>query len=1339
MARKQTGDNPPEDQNTGSADGEEKTPNIQADHNSLALGSFHVEGDVDAPVVFGHGNVVTVGFTAEQASAFLEEIRRDFQPKPFDGTCPYKGLDVFTEDDVDLFFGRESIVKDLVSRVNESRAVFVTGASGSGKSSLVRAGLIPALKKAESSRRWLYAALTPERDPFEALARAFSRLKDPSLGTYFREHNQQASALNDCAESALSDDPNQRLVLFVDQFEEVFTQLSQDKTRRFIDLIDHAATVENGRLILLFSLRSDFLSICQTYPQLNALLGGKYAFAPIGAMQPYELASAIAQPALRAGLKIDPALVAQIINDMQGEPGALPLMQFALKDLFDSQKAEGGVIALTLDDYLGHSGIHKALERHADHAFARLSEGEQELARSIFSGLIEIGRGTQDTRRTALFEELVPANTNPEEIRTVVQKLAGARLIITDERAGKDTVTIAHEKLIDAWPWLKKLVNENREAIALQNEIATDAKEWDDHGRDPSYLYTGARLANAREKLEAKKLVLSGLAQAFIETGVKAHRDELEAERQRANQLRMRSVYLTFALAVALIAVGGAIFFGIQSRQQARIALGRQLAAQAQAINTARSSKQMIAVLLAIKSIELFPTSDAVIFLLNNDLSAHSISQETHDDTVTSVAFGPNSKYVVSGSADKTARVWEATTGKEIVRMTHQDVITSVAFSSDGKYIVSGSRDSTARVWEATTGKEIARMTHVSNVRSAAFSPDGRYVVSGSDDGTARVWEATTGKEIAGMGHEGPVYSFAFSPDGKYVVSGSNLTARVWKATTGKEIARMAHGAVVSSVAFSPECDSKPGAPLERCGRYIISGSRDGTARVWEATTGKEIARMNHEDWVISVDFSPDGKYVVSASRDGTARVWEATTGKEIARMTHEDWVWMVAFSPDGRYVVSGSDDGTARVWEATTGKEIAHMTHEGAVFSVAFSLDGRYVVSGTADGTARVWEVATDKKAHRMTHEGAVTLVAFSPDGRYVVSGSDDGTARVWKATTGKEIARMAHEDAVRSIAFSPDGKYIVSGSRNGTVHVWEVATGKEIVRMTHTDRVTSVAFSLDGRYVVSGSDDGTARVWEATTSKEIARMTHERAVRSVTFSPNGKYAVSGSDDGTARVWEANTGKEIARMIHEGAVTLVAFSPDGKYAVSGSDDGTARVWEANTGKEIARMTHERAVRSVTFSPDGRYVVSGSVDGTARVWEAPTSKEIARMTHEGAVTLVAFSADGRYVVSGSVDGTARVWEATTGNEIARMIHEDAVRSVAFSPDDKYVVSGSDDGTARVWMWQPADLIADACSRLPRNLTHAEWKQYIGDLLSYHAICPTLPIEPERTPAASPTP
>ncbi|HEX9074767.1 MAG TPA: ATP-binding protein, partial [Anaerolineae bacterium] len=471
---------------TNSSAGEPSSPSrLSASERGVVAG-----GDISGTVLTGDiAGDVTIGYTAAQVNALLAQITTTFTPKPFDGRCPYLGLDAFDEQDADRFFGREKLVAQLVSRVKDSRFLVIAGPSGSGKSSLVRAGLVHALKQGAlpNSDRWLYESLKPGRDPLEELARVASSLAESlNAGDDIRTRGlTDASILHRWVDIALKDDRTRRAVIFVDQFEEVFTQVAQENQRAaFLNLLTYAATVEAGRVTVLFALRSDFVSNCATYPQLNTLVNQQ--FIQIGAMEPDELVSAIARPALQVGLKIDPELIAQIMNDMQGEPGALPLMQFALKDLFDAEQARGGPIALRLDDYLARGGLRKALERHADAEFATLSAPEQQLARAIFSGLIEVGRGTEDTRRTALFQELVPAHGDEASVENVVRKLADARLVTVDVRAQVTqvrTVTLAHERLIDAWPWLRKLVNENRESIALQNQIAEAAREWDQHGR----------------------------------------------------------------------------------------------------------------------------------------------------------------------------------------------------------------------------------------------------------------------------------------------------------------------------------------------------------------------------------------------------------------------------------------------------------------------------------------------------------------------------------------------------------------------------------------------------------------------------------------------------------------------------------------------------------------------------------------------------------------------------------------------------------------------------------------------------------------------------------------
>lgn len=364
-----------------------------------------------------------------------------------------------------------------------------------------------------------------------------------------------------------------------------------------------------------------------------------------------------------------------------------------------------------------------------------------------------------------------------------------------------------------------------------------------------------------------------------------------------------------------------------------------------------------------------------------------------------------------------------------------------------------------------------------------------------------------------------------------------------------------------------------------------------------------------------------------------------------------------------------------------------------------------------------------------------------------------------MWEVTTGKEVVRISDDRGVWSAAFSPDGKFIVSTGCDtfdenlcgkGIITVWGASSGQRIAHTVHDGPISSIAFSPDGKYIVSGGYDKTARIWDTSTGKEIARMTYDGIVISVAFSPDGKYVASGDVSGIAVVWDATSGKEVSRMVHypDRSVNDVAFSPNGKYVVSGSSggDGTVRVWEAATGKEISIINYVDLdltpnVYAVGFSPDGKYVVSGSCDqaiiedvcikGSARVWAAETGREITRMVHEGSVNSVAFSPDAKYVLSMD-QHNVRVWEALTGQEVARMTQAIDVKSAAFSPDGKHIALGRGDGTLTIWEYRSEDLIADACSRLTRNLTGAEWKQYIGDALPYQAICSKLPIQPEPT-------
>lgn len=538
----------------------------------------------------------------------------------------------------------------------------------------------------------------------------------------------------------------------------------------------------------------------------------------------------------------------------------------------------------------------------------------------------------------------------------------------------------------------------------------------------------------------------------------------------------------------------------------------------------------------------------------------------------------------------------------------HDGGVLSVAMTPNGRRIVSGSWDKTVRIWEAATGRELAVLRgHEGWVESVAITPDGRRIVSGSADKTVRIWETQTGRELAVLrGHDDWVSSVAITSDGKRIVSGSwDKTVRIWDTEASRELAVLrGHGNRVTGVAISGD------------GRRVVSGSWDKTVRLWEADTGREVAVLSgHEDWVTSVAMSSDGRRIVSGADDKTARVWEADGGRELAVLRgHDGWVWSVAMTPDGQRVVTGSWDKSVRLWEASTGRELAAFHgHEDLVTSVAATEDGSTIVSASDDKTVRVWESGAGHELPILRgHEDWVETVALTPDGNRIVSGSWDKTVRVWESSTGRELSVLrGHEDWVNSVAITPDGQRVVSGSWDKTVRVWEVLTGHELAILRgHTDWIRSVAITPDGRRVASGSADKTARLWDAASGRELAVLRgHDDEVTSVAMTSDGRKVVTGSGDKTARVWDGASGQELAVLSgHEDGVTSVAITPDGQRIVSGSDDGTVRVWESSTSRELAALRgHEDWVRDVAISADGRTVTSRDSNGRTLRWDLTAS------------------------------------------------------------------------------------------------------------------------------------
>ncbi|WP_437734532.1 nSTAND1 domain-containing NTPase [Sorangium sp. So ce1335] len=1158
---------------------------------------------------------------------------------------PFAGLSAFQEADAPRFFGREREVAAATTRLRSEELLVVAGPSGAGKSSFVRAGLIPALKA--DGDRWEAFVLRPGRRPLSALADVLTQVAEAerASGATAVTAGTAATARGDArARSPELPDhdalvatlraqpgylgvqlrarcrrggPARRLLLFVDQFEELYTLgASPDERAVFISCLEGAADDASSPVRVLLAVRSDFIErMADDQGFISDVTRGLWFLPPMGRAG---LREALTTPLEAAGVRFEAAgMVEHMLGALESTRNPLPLLQFTAMKLWEARDRERRLLTQASYERLG--GVAGALSAHADAVISALPSREQRLAREVLLRLVTPER----TRAVVSLDELRDAAQGGEgsagdAVAHVIQRLAGARLLLIeagDEEPGgardRTRVELVHESLIDRWPRLGQWLAECEHDTQLRARLRSAAQQWEASGEAEGLLWRERAAEDARRWVERRRAErgagwragLGGREERYILAVVALH--------ERARRLRRR---LTAGVIAALGAVALVVScLAVRASQQATRADQEAARAQVEARDARNATRMATA-----REMQADPT------------------------TVLAIVREVEPPDVPRGWA-ALAR-WALHGGVACAVLDHPDGVMRARYSSDGKRIVTASWDGTARVWSADgTGEPLVLRGHRDQVRSAEFSNDGKRIVTASWDGTARVWSADgTGEPLVLRGHEGRVYSAVFSPDDERIVTASwDGTARVWNADgTGEPLVLRGHEDGVYSAAFSPD------------GARVVTASQDGTARVWSADgTGEPLVLRGHKGGVYSAAFSADGTRIVTSSYDKTARVWNARgTGEPLVLRGHEDGVYWAEFSPDGKRIVTASYDKTARVWDARgTGEPLILRGHDEAVMSAAYSPDGKRIVTASYDKTARVWNIdVTSEPLLLRGHGNGVLGAAFSPDGRRIVSASYDKTARVWNADgTGAPLVLRGHEERVQSAAFSPDGKRIVTASGDKTVRVWRAdARGEPLVLRGHKERTYTAAFSPDGKRIVTGSQDKTARVWNADgTGEPLILQGHEAGVYSAAFSPDGRRIVTASYDKTARVWNADgTGEPVVLRGHEAGIYATAFSPDGKRIVTASYDKTARVWNADgTGEPVVLRGHERWVLGAAFSPDGGRIVTGSQDKTVRVWRADGTGEPLILRVDSAVNSAAFSPDGKRIVAAADDKIVRVW------------------------------------------------------------------------------------------------
>ena len=1003
---------------------------------------------------------------------------------------PYLGLNKFYEGDSSKFFGRNDWIDKLTAYLENHNILLLLGASGSGKSSLIRAGVIPKLKDNWGSNQLINLTFEPDRNPFKSFSVALIN------NQYKQAQAEQAEVVEEdtLREVVTALKGSQPWLIFIDQFEELFTLTPKTQRDIFLTSLMQLIQGSDASIKVILTMRADFLGEFGSYPDLGAI-HDQYGQI-LTDMEDGNLRLAVAEPAARNGVTFETGLIDTIVHDFshcnQQRSGSLPLLQYTLDLLWQESKISAANRILQLKTYEQLEGVAGALQKQANDFLNQelKTKAEKEAAEKIFIALVDLVGKEPVSKRVEK-----SSFKNDEVIASTLAKLIDSRLLVS----GKDeqTVEVAHEELLRSWGFIQDLIAKKEEIIILNHRLTSDAAGWDelrkeDEEQAKDELWTGSKLQRVLELREKKELESwDDLREQFIQASVESReRKEKEQEEQRQRELEAAQKLAQAAearqkaeekarleaeerekqqqednkklrlgaivLAVALVGAGITSVIALIQSKQAQLSQADSLARYS--LSLLDKEKDLDALREAIRAGKILQQHQArdpevVGALIGNVYEGRERNRlEGHDDTVRSISISPDGKTLASGSSDKTIKLWDVETGREIRTLPgHDDWVRSISFSPDGQTLASGSSDKTIKLWDVETGAEIRTLPgHDRQVLSVSFSPDGQTLASGSSDNTIKLWDVETGAEIRTLeGHDEEVNSVSFSPDGQTLASGSyDKTIKLWDVETGAEIRTLeGHDEEVNSVSFSPD------------GQTLASGSLDKTIKLWDVETGAEIRSLSgHDEEVNSVSFSPDGQTLASGSYDRTIKLWDVETGAEIRTLPgHDRQVLSVSFSPDGQTLASGSYDRTIKLWDVETGAEIRTLPgHDYSVISVSFSPDGQTLASGSYDRTIKLWDVETGAEIRTLPgHDRQVLSVSFSPDGQTLASGSADRTIKLWDVETGAEIRSLSgHDEEVNSVSFSPDGQTLASGSADNTIKLWDVETGAEIRTLPGHDR---------------------------------------------------------------------------------------------------------------------------------------------------------------------------------------------------------------------------------------------------------------------------------------------
>jgi WD40 repeat protein/DNA-binding SARP family transcriptional activator len=1142
---------------------------------------------------------------------------RESPPPPRRDVCPFKGLAPFEADDAEFFFGRERLVDELVARLADVPLFVIVGPSGSGKSSLLRAGLLPAL---------------------------------PPESMLVRPGERSAAELRAVLDRV---PPGERIVLAVDQFEDLFTSSVDEHERQaFVDALVEAAWDPERRALILIALRGDLFGRLGSYVELADLVGPNHIL--LGPMTTSELRRAIEKPAEQTGLEVEPALVDALVEDVAGEPGGLPLLSTALLDLWREREGQ----SLSFAAYERTGGVRSAVGRHAEAAFRTLNEDEQKLARRILLRLVNGGGGEALTRRRATRVELDA--DDDQRVARVVAALVERRLLVAD--AG--TVELVHEALLERWPRLGDWLEEDAQGRRLHRHLTQAASEWDAAGREPSELYRGARLAATLEWADAAgdDAGLNRLEREFLEQSRTAF--------ARANR-RLRALLAVAVLLLVAALVAGVVALAARgsAKRQATVAIGQRLGAQAL----------------------VEPRLDRSLLLAREGVALDN-SVATRSNLLAALLRSPAAVAVLHGGGTR---------------------VLDDALSPDGQTLAVRGDDGSVSFFDTQSLREAGRRfkgstqlsylgSIVRPVRALAFSPDGRTLAVGDTDGshaklflvdtrTRRVRASITSRKTAATA------DVAFAPTGRTVVTGE----------------------VVSGA---------NGPPAE-----VLFSRRASDGRVLGRSEPIAAGRL--------IGFADRGRSLLVTSGETKSYL---LNGRTLARVRTFHVSGAAAISSTANKAAFGKDDGSVELVDLHTGAE-KPMTHRatGRVIALAFSASGKVLATASDDASVDVWDAPTRSLRETFAgHAGAALGLLFDPAATTLYSGSSDGSVIVWDVLGARRLGRPFRfdpvakagegvrtptQDASTAVAVSPDGSLFVTSPAPGRITLWRARDQRAVGELRGPcGYVVSLAFSHDGRLVAATGNARETVVWDVSTRKIVKLIgpAGPMGAAGVNFSPDDKLIGTAGVDGKLRVYDVRTGRRQGSVATETSLQDLDFSSDGKLVAAAGLGGDIVIWNVARRTLERTIHHKDAILSIRFSPDGKEIATGDLPGNVDFWDPATGRRVGRTLggHNGLVLSVTFDPSGTEVVTTSSDGKFRLWDLASGKLVGAPLPGAGTGGWGtFFPNGKQVIAVFGDGTGAIWNVDPTFWEAQACHVAHRNLTPAEWRDFLPHN-SYRHVC-----------------